>query len=199
MDDHQLAAWLAQRAGELLVTLRGGPLDGAALGASATRRPTLFDVEPEDAAARRSHPFGGKPRRSGAAHGRRVWILDPLDGTREYSGLRSDWAVHVALAVDGVPAAGAVAQPDLGRTFDTGSVPRSHAPGAAADHAGQPDPAARRRGRTGGRARGGNPADGIGRSQSSAVIAGEADLYFHSGGQHEWDNCAPVAVALPPG
>ena len=29
-----------------------------------------------------------------------------------------------------------------------------------------------------------------------AVVRGEADIYLHSGGQFEWDNCAPVAVAL---
>jgi 3'(2'), 5'-bisphosphate nucleotidase len=28
-----------------------------------------------------------------------------------------------------------------------------------------------------------------------AVIRGEADIYLHSGGQYEWDSCAPVAVA----
>jgi 3'(2'), 5'-bisphosphate nucleotidase len=27
----------------------------------------------------------------------RVWIIDPLDGTREFSEGRDDWAVHVAL------------------------------------------------------------------------------------------------------
>ena len=32
-----------------------------------------------------------------------------------------------------------------------------------------------------------------------AVVAGEADLYYHAGGQHEWDNCAPAAVALGAG
>ena len=36
----------------------------------------------------------------------RVWIVDPLDGTREYSEGREDWAVHVALAVDGEPVVG---------------------------------------------------------------------------------------------
>ena len=28
-----------------------------------------------------------------------------------------------------------------------------------------------------------------------AVVRGEADIYLHSGGQYEWDNCAPAAVA----
>jgi 3'(2'), 5'-bisphosphate nucleotidase len=31
-----------------------------------------------------------------------VWIIDPVDGTREYGEAREDWAVHVGLAIDGV-------------------------------------------------------------------------------------------------
>src|SRR4051794_40709811 len=66
----------------------------------------------------------------------RLWIVDPLDGTREFSEPpRDDWAVHVALWVgqDGVGdlVAGAVAQPGLGKTFSTGAppvVPPSTAP-----------------------------------------------------------------------
>ncbi|WP_338154164.1 inositol monophosphatase family protein, partial [Sphingomonas koreensis] len=34
---------------------------------------------------------------------RRVWIVDPLDGTREFAEGREDWAVHIALAIDGAP------------------------------------------------------------------------------------------------
>src|SRR5690606_18762599 len=44
----------------------------------------------------------------------RVWIIDPVDGTREYGEGRADWAVHVGLAVDGAAALGAVALPGLG-------------------------------------------------------------------------------------
>jgi 3'(2'), 5'-bisphosphate nucleotidase len=33
-------------------------------------------------------------------------------------------------------------------------------------------------------------------AKAMAVVRGEADIYLHSGGQYEWDNCAPVAVAL---
>ena len=29
-----------------------------------------------------------------------------------------------------------------------------------------------------------------------AVVDGRADIYLHDGGQYEWDNCAPAAVAL---
>ena len=36
-------------------------------------------------------------------------------------------------------------------------------------------------------------------AKAMAVVAGEADIYYHAGGQHEWDNCAPAAVALGAG
>jgi 3'(2'), 5'-bisphosphate nucleotidase len=36
-------------------------------------------------------------------------------------------------------------------------------------------------------------------AKAMAVILGDADIYLHSGGQFEWDSCAPVAVALAHG
>ena len=54
----------------------------------------------------------------------RLWIVDPLDGTREFRQLgRSDWAVHVALAVGGVAVVGAVALPALDLVLSTGDPP----------------------------------------------------------------------------
>ena len=32
-------------------------------------------------------------------------------------------------------------------------------------------------------------------AKAMAVVRGEADIYLHTGGQFEWDSCAPVAVA----
>jgi 3'(2'), 5'-bisphosphate nucleotidase len=32
-------------------------------------------------------------------------------------------------------------------------------------------------------------------AKAMAVVRGEAEIYLHSGGQYEWDSCAPVAVA----
>jgi len=197
MDDHQLAAWLAMRAGELLLPLREGPLDDLALGyvgdqaANAFLAAALKMLRPNDALLSEESPDDRK--RLGA---RRVWIVDPLDGTREYAARRDDWAVHVALAVDGAPAAGAVAQPAIGLVLDTGSVQPSQYPArrpvmlvsrtrrppgaeALADHLGAE---LREMGSAG--------------AKAAAVITGQADIYFHTGGQHEWDNCAPVAVAL---
>ena len=36
-------------------------------------------------------------------------------------------------------------------------------------------------------------------AKAMAVVLGEAEIYLHSGGQHQWDNCAPAAVALAAG
>lgn len=200
MDDHRLAAQLAEDAGRLLLKLRQSGLEGAELGLAGDREANALIID----ALRAAHPDDGllseecidRPDR---LHHRRVWIIDPLDGTREYMSGRNDWAVHVALAVDGKPEVGAVAVPANGRLFSTGApgggqgsrekpvivVSRSRAPeqaSALADHLGAEL----------------LPMGSAG-AKAAAVIAGEADLYFHAGGQHEWDNCAPVAVALAAG
>jgi 3'(2'), 5'-bisphosphate nucleotidase len=36
-------------------------------------------------------------------------------------------------------------------------------------------------------------------AKAMAVILGQADIYLHTGGQYEWDSCAPAAVALAHG
>lgn len=42
---------------------------------------------------------------------RRVWIVDPIDGTRAFVGGLSDWAVSAALVEDGRPIIGALYEP----------------------------------------------------------------------------------------
>ena len=32
-------------------------------------------------------------------------------------------------------------------------------------------------------------------AKAMAIVRGEAEIYLHTGGQFEWDSCAPVAVA----
>ncbi|MGZ3270509.1 MAG: 3'(2'),5'-bisphosphate nucleotidase CysQ, partial [Croceibacterium sp.] len=127
----------------------------------------------------------------------RVWIVDPVDGTREYGEERADWAVHVGLAIDGVAEIGAVALPGLG----TGLVLRSDLPVELAGHAGPPRMLVSR---TRPAAEALAVADRLGAelvplgsagAKAMAVVCGEAEIYLHSGGQYEWDSCAPVAVA----
>ena len=136
------------------------------------------------------------PRRLGAS---RTWIIDPLDGTREYSEGRSDWAVHVARVEDHEPTAGAVALPARGMvlaTDDPPSLPAAHQPPRVVVSRSRPPIEA------------GQMAEALGAellpmgsagAKAMAVVRGEAELYPHSGGQHEWDSCAPVAVASAAG
>jgi 3'(2'), 5'-bisphosphate nucleotidase len=130
----------------------------------------------------------------------RVWIVDPLDGTREFGERREDWAVHIGLAIDGVPVAGAVALPAAHRVFVTDD-PRPVWP---------PLPERPRMvvSRTRAHAIVQHVAETLGAelvpmgsagAKAMAVVEGQAEIYLHAGGQYEWDNCAPVAVALAAG
>ena len=132
----------------------------------------------------------------------RVWIVDPLDGTREFSEEgRDDFAVHVALVVAEQPVCGAVALPARGTVYSTGEhVPVVPPPGAgrpriAVSRTRPPalvDALAARLG-----------ADVVPMGSAGvkviSVVTGEVDLYVHAGGQYEWDSAAPVAVALGAG
>jgi 3'(2'), 5'-bisphosphate nucleotidase len=202
LTDEELAAHLAEAAGRLLLEQRASTLlEGAALGhvadevANAFVLTRLAEWRPGDAILS-EESFDDKIRLARS----RVWIIDPLDGTREYAEGRPDWAVHVALAVDGVPRIGAVALPAQGRLFRSDQVQappeanrerplivvsRTRPPAEAIDIAALV---------------GGDLVElGSAGVKAMAVVAGEADIYYHAGGQHEWDNCAPAAVALAAG
>jgi 3'(2'), 5'-bisphosphate nucleotidase len=137
----------------------------------------------------------------------RVWIVDPLDGTREYGEPgRTDWAVHVALWQDGELTAGAVALPAQGRVLSTCGQPagtdRPQPAGPRAEplrllvsRSRPPEFVQRLADRLGAEL---VPMGSAG-AKAAAVIAGDADAYVHSGGQYEWDSAAPVAVARAAG
>jgi len=202
MTDEDLAAHLAEEAGRLLIEQRSSALlEGAALGHVADQVANAFllgglaEWRPGDAVLS-EESFDDKAR---LGHSR-VWIVDPLDGTREYSEGRADWAVHVALAVDGVPRLGAVAVPAKGRLFrsDRVEMPPSAArerPLMLVSRTRPPAEAAEIAALIGAEM----VAMGSAGAKAMAVVAGEADVYYHAGGQHEWDNCAPAAVALAAG
>lgn len=206
-DDHRLAHELATRAGELLVELRAaaGPSaaerwnlrDDGDLGSHHFLVDALREARPDD----RVLSEEGAEDRLRIGHGR-VWIVDPLDGTREFGEIpRTDWAVHVALVVDDVLAAGAVALPAMGVTLSTmappvvppaaeGAVPRLVVSRS------RPHPATVLAAEVLG-------ADlvpmGSAGAKAMAVVRGEADVYAHAGGQYEWDSAAPAVVALAAG
>ncbi|MGQ0660853.1 3'(2'),5'-bisphosphate nucleotidase CysQ [Sphingosinicella sp.] len=198
MTDEDLAAHLADGAGRLLMGLREGPLaTDAGLGLIADKAANSFiltalaEWRPGDAVLSEECP--DDPARTACS---RCWIIDPLDGTREYGEGRNDWAVHIALSVDGRPAVGAVALPALGRLYRSDGPPatapdrerpviavsRTRPPEIALALAAGLDAELKEMGSAG--------------AKAMAVVGGEADLYVHAGGQHQWDNCAPAAVAL---
>ena len=206
--DHNLAADLATRAGALLLSTRGQlTAEGAdqnTIKDSGDRQSHIWLVEqlaqarPDDAVLS-EEATADEVQDSKRLSTSRVWIVDPLDGTREYGEGRSDWAVHVALAIDGEPVCGAVALPSLGRTYSTAEPPpivpapktprvivsRSRPPAEALAVARALDAELVEMGSAG--------------AKAMAIIRGEADIYPHSGGQYEWDSAAPVAVALAAG
>ncbi len=131
---------------------------------------------------------------------RRVWIIDPLDGTREYAERLDDWAVHIGLAIDGVPSIGAVALPACGRVFATDDMASAPATAPARPRIVVSRSRAPEIARLVAEAIGGDlVAMGSAGAKAMAVVSGDAEIYLHSGGQYEWDNCAPAAVALAAG
>lgn len=196
-NDEQLAERLATAAGRILLDLRArGDLAGKALGqagdaaANAMLCRELRAARPDDAVLSEEE----KDSAARLAH-RRVWIVDPLDGTREYGEGRDDWAVHVALAVDGVASVGAVALPGLGITLTSGApallAPANIPPKMLVSRTRPAAEAVYVAERLGAELL----AMGSAGAKAMAVVRGEADIYLHTGGQYEWDNCAPVAVA----
>ena len=205
--DHAEAARIAGEAGELLVALRARLSDegveARVMKDEGDRRANqlilaqLAEHFPDDAVL--SEEAKDDKARLTAD---RVWIVDPLDGTREFSEPpRVDWAVHVAL-VDGAgtPLAGAVALP--GRALVLGTDP------AVTPAERQPGPPRVVVSRTRPPAEALAVKDaldgelvemGSAGAKAMAVVLGEVDVYVHSGGQYEWDSCAPVAVAAAAG
>jgi 3'(2'), 5'-bisphosphate nucleotidase len=204
LTDEDLAAHLAEEAGRLLVAQRrGSKLEGSALGREADRVANAFilaslaEWRPDDAILSEEGPDDGA--RLDAA---RVWIVDPLDGTREYGEGRTDWAVHVALwerAADGLTA-GAVALPARGMTLTTAGGWPSRGPvedpiRIAVSRTRRPEWFDGLAEQVGGVA---TPIGSAG-MKAMSVVLGEADAYVHSGRMKEWDSAAPAAVAAASG
>ncbi|MFX4087930.1 3'(2'),5'-bisphosphate nucleotidase CysQ [Sphingobium yanoikuyae] len=203
MTDADLAAHLAETAGRLLLEVRASGLFSAkALGKAGDQTANQFLVH----ALREQRAEDGLLSEEMACDGARlqhsrVWIVDPVDGTREYGEARADWAVHVGLAINGVPTIGAVALPG----HEDGIVLRTDQPRVV-----PPAPEKLRMvvSRTRPAPQAVAVAEALGAelvpmgsagAKAMAVILGQADIYLHAGGQYEWDSCAPAAVALAHG
>ena len=205
-DDHRDAHSIATEAGQLLVALRAtmhaAGADPTELRAEGDRSSHEFIV----AALTATHPDDAVLSEEGVddparLHAERVWIVDPLDGTREFGEEgRTDWAVHVALAIGGTIEAAAVALPARGITLDASPAARLAPP-----HDGPPRVVVSRT-RPPAVAEllaasldGELVALGSAGAKAMAVALGDVDVYAHSGGQYEWDSAAPVGVAAAAG
>ncbi|SES01932.1 3'(2'),5'-bisphosphate nucleotidase CysQ [Corynebacterium cystitidis] len=198
--DSRLTNLIAQGTGEILKGIRGvGTLRGRELGEAGDDLAqnwiarVLRQHRPDDGFL--SEEAADNPTRLDKD---RVWIVDPLDGTKEFATGRQDWAVHIALVIDGVPKHAAVGLPDLGVVFKSSDVRHVSGPFAGkiaisrnrppkiADHVAQGL---------------GFEVDGLGSAGAKAmhVLLGDHDAYVHAGGQYEWDQAAPVGVALAAG
>lgn len=203
--DHVAARRIAAGTAETLLAVRAevGFADGAALRTAGDARAEeriqalLAELQPGEAVL--SEESADDHARLSA---RRVWVVDPLDGTREFSEEgRDDFAVHVALVVDGDPVCGAVALPARGALYSTGTdrprMPpaRGPHPRLAVSRTRPPAMVDALAARMGGEV----VAMGSAGVKVISVVTGETDLYVHAGGQYEWDSAAPVAVALAAG
>jgi 3'(2'), 5'-bisphosphate nucleotidase len=200
--EHEFATRIAEEAGRLLLDIRGLEIEPDELRLQGDRRShellvsSLSEAFPEDAWLSEEAPPD-----SGRLGARRVWIIDPLDGTREFGEAgRTDWAVHVALVADGEPVVGAVSLPAEAVTLSAHRPPtvppRTNRRVRIAVSRTRPTPLAMAL------------ADrldaelcpmGSAGAKIAAVVRGDVDVYAHSGGQYEWDSAAPVAVALAAG
>ena len=121
--DRALLVDAARTAGELAASLfdrnvrswdksPGNPVSDADIAVDSFLKRRLIEARPDygwlseetaDDSARRDR--------------RRVWVVDPIDGTRDFLRGRSGWAVSVALVEDGVAVLGALAAPIRGQLF----------------------------------------------------------------------------------
>lgn len=204
MDDHARAGAIAQAAGRLLLELRDAD-DGRDARALKDRADDASDrlildllarEQPGDAVLSEER-LDDRLRLTAD----RVWIVDPLDGTREFAEPgRDDWAVHVALVAGGELVAGAVALPAQGRVLTSGDDPPAlpalpDVPRLVVSRTRPPDFTEAVRAALGGAL---IPMGSAG-AKAMAVVQGEAEVYAHAGGQYEWDSAAPVAVAAAAG
>ena len=234
LDDHEFAKYLATETGKRLVELRNSLVSRGVSGwdlkdagdamAQEFLMSQLREFRPDDAVL--SEEALDNSKRLTA---QRVWIVDPLDGTQEFSEPdRIDWAVHIALwqrhanhdphtkpnsladsgscttpnarAESGSLIAAAVSLPAIELTLSTNpppAPPRKHdgPPRLVVSRTRTPREAvivaealgcdAMRLGSAG--------------AKAMSVVLGECDIYLHTGGQHQWDSAAPVAVARAAG
>lgn len=205
MNDHELASYIAQKAGSKLLKLRNEALNSGMNSWVLRDRGDLeaHNLIIEELQFHRPNDFvlseEGLDDRS-RVKASRVWIVDPLDGSQDYPYSGSEeWAVHIALVENGKILAGAVSCPSLGRNYSTAmtfppmrKVSESKLVISNRWNSYQAAYVAE--------AMGARLAScGSAGIKASLVLGGEADIYIHNSGLYEWDVCGPVAVARAAG
>jgi len=200
MNDGELAVAIAELAGTILCELSSSNLwTGNERGRIAEL--TVNRLILAALAAHRPHDGilseeGDGPPRSKAA---RRWIIDPLDGTREYVEGRDDWAVQIGLAQDGKPVLGVVFLPRKKLLLRSDRPPLLQRPGGDIRILVSRTRPAPQAGEIADLLHGDLVPMGSVGAKVAALLAGEAEIYLHSGGQSQWDSCAPVAIAVAAG
>ena len=209
-DDHLLAANLAESAGRMLVDCRSGAagqlLGGSSLAHEGDQRAHLHlltrlqEARPDDAVL--SEEGADDAQRLDSS---RLWVIDPLDGSRDYGFGNDEWAVHVGLVEDGKIVAGAVALSALDLLFHTGE---GEGPACAVDENNPNRRPVIVTARSRVNAEGMLLAHELGADvfacgsagvKAMLVVNGTADAYVHASPLYEWDVCAPAAVAQSAG
>jgi len=132
-------------------------------------------------------------------HAPRIWVVDPIDGTRAYLSGRMDWSISVALVEDGRPVIGAILAPmqdafyfaaaGEGTTLNGAAVAASDGADLDGIHAAGPKPMLERLAKA---------APGLVTEPKvfslalriARVAAGTLDLSFASSNSHDWDLAA---------
>lgn len=103
------------------------PVTVADRAAEQAMRAVLAEYRPEDGVW--GEEFGRKDGPSG-----RLWILDPIDGTRAFVAGTPTWGVLIALSAGGAPILGVIDQPYINERFiGTADVARMTGPQGAMD------------------------------------------------------------------
>lgn len=172
----------------------GHPVCDVDIAVDAFLREGLTALDP--AAAWLSEETADDPARLAS---RRVWIVDPIDGTRDYLRQRTGWCVSVALVEDGAPVLGILAAPSRDELWVAER-------GQGATRNGVPIAVVERDVLAGARV----PSDTLGKAgrdlvavpkpnsialRIALVAAGEADLVATTRLGNEWDIAAAVLIA----
>lgn len=184
----------------------GDPVTAADREASELIVASLREEFPEDAVLCEEEPDDLK-----RLDRSRVWMVDPMDGTREFIEHRGEFAVMIGLVEDGVPVVGAVYQPTTKKLYYAAAgqgafmefegkktvlhvsrqaVASRMTIAVSRSHRSMRVEAIRKRLRIPESIQTGSV--GL---KAGLICEGRAHLYIHAGPQtHLWDTCGPEAI-----